>query len=386
MPAGKATVYVVHPSAEVARLIADLLRDDTEISVVGAAQSVEVATSDVTLKAPAIILVACEWEGVDTAQLMRELLELSPSTGAIALMNRAEPSELRRFLQSGARSFVVMPFDREQLSKSITDVYEKLTGMRQAYAAKRAAERLEGKGRTIAVFGPKGGIGTTMVAANLAVSMAKKAKGRMVLVDGNFSMGDLHLYLNVKPQHTILDFLSSGVEADSETLQSVVQRDVIPGLDFLARPQRPEMAEMVTADGYRRVLSMLVDMYWRVIVDCQSAYDERTLSALDKADVVITLVTPEVGALVNASDFLNLAEALGYPEEKIIIVLNRSDSQVGLTNRDVEHSLNRRINWSIPSRGREMAKTLNLGVPIVTAQPHSDVSKVLTAIANDLSD
>jgi pilus assembly protein CpaE len=277
-----------------------------------------------------------------------------------------------------------VPFSSEQLTSTIREVYRRLQNTRVVVRAPAPATPAPAapsvNGKTIAVFGPKGGVGKTMVAANLAVAIRQLRGKATALADGNFAMGDLHLYLNIKPDHTILDFVERGQEGDLETLQRILQRHA-SGLAFLARPERPEHAEMVSAEAFRRVLDLLNQAYEYTVVDCATTYDDRTLAVLDRADTILLLVTPEVGALINATIFLDLAQVLGYPRERVRIVLNRYDSQVGISVGDAESAFSRPVEFRIPSRGRDLASTLNAGVPIITAQPGSEVAKVIGQIA-----
>lgn len=384
MAGSKVRVFLVHPLPETASYISALFNLEGDLELVGAVADGKDAPARSAEAKADIVLVGADLPDADAAQLVRQIVSQQPRTGVIALVPSDDPELLRRFMQAGARSFLVVPFTSEQLTTTIREVNKRLQSARVVVREPKPAVVQPSvpsvNGKTIAVFGPKGGVGKTMVAANLAVALRQLRGKSTALVDGNFAMGDLHLYLNIRPDHTILDFVERGQEGDLETLQRILQRHQ-SGLAFLARPERPEHAEMVTAEHLRRVLDLLSQAYEYIVVDCAASYDDRTLLVLDRAEMIVLLVTPEVGSLINATIFLDLAQVLGYPRERVRIVLNRFDSQVGISVSDAESALSRPIDFRIPSRGRDLASTLNAGVPIITAQPGSEVARVIGQIA-----
>lgn len=384
MAENRVRVLVVHAFPETAAYISALLNLERDLEMVGSLATGKDALARVADLRPDVALVGADLPDIDSGQLVRQIISQLPRTGVVVLVANDDPEQLRRYMQAGARSFLVVPFSSEQLISTIRDVYRRVQNapVVPKREPKPAAPSIThtANNRTIAVFGPKGGVGKTMAAANLAVAIRQLRGKSVALMDGNFALGDLHLYLNVKPEHTILDFVERGKDGDLDTLQRVLQRHT-SGVAFLARPERPEHAEVISAESVRRVLELLGNAYDYTVVDCNASYDDRTLLVLDRADVILLMITPEVGALINATIFLDLTQALGYPKERVQIVLNRYDSQVGISVGDAEAALSRPILFRIPSRGRDLASTLNAGVPIVTAQPGSEVSRVLVQIA-----
>ncbi|MHB1004559.1 MAG: response regulator [Chloroflexota bacterium] len=383
MAESKVRVFLIHSFPDTASYITALLGLERDFDVVGSALSAKDGLARLPELRPDLILLGAELPDAESAALVRQITGLLPRSGVVVLVGSDDPGDLRRYMQAGARSFLVTPFSSAQLTSTIREVYRRLpkAGAGSGGVVKPAPPAPSPPaGKIVAIFGPKGGVGKTMLAANLAVSIRQAKNRSVVLVDGNFSLGDVHLYLNMKPEHTILDFAERGAEGDLETLQRVVQRHG-SGITFLARPERPEHAEMVSAETYRRVIELLASAYDYVVVDCAASYDDRTLLVLDKADIILLIVTPEVGSLINATIFLDLTQVLGYPRDRVRIVLNRHDSQVGISIGDAESALSRPVDFRIPSRGRELASTLNAGVPITIAQPSSDISRAIGQIA-----
>jgi pilus assembly protein CpaE len=118
-----------------------------------------------------------------------------------------------------------------------------------------------------------------------------------------------------------------------------------------------------------------------VVIDCQVSYDEELLAVLDRSDVIFLVLHPELGALRNAKHFLQLAETLGYPRSKIAVVINRANSNVGITPQEVERVLGPGQYFRLNSYGRQLTSALNLGRPVVLANPKAEFSQMMHKLA-----
>mgnify|MGYP000513039437 FL=1 len=141
------------------------------------------------------------------------------------------------------------------------------------------------------------------------------------------------------------------------------------------------MAELVTATAVRRVLDALRARHELVVVDCPPAFNETTLAILDAADTILAVLTLEITSIKNIRLFLEVAEQLGYERERLVLVLNRADSTLGIRVSDVEHSIGRRIDHSIVSDGRTVVYALNRGVPFVAASRETQVAQDVIRLA-----
>ena len=382
MADSKIRVLIVHGFPETTAYISALLGLERDIEFVGSVATGREALAKVGESKPDIVLMGSELPDGDSANVVRRVISKQPTLGVVALVPTDSPEEIRRFMQAGARSFLVFPFSSEQLVTTLRKVYERVQKMPAPVAAP-AAPRPNipaPRGKVITVFGPKGGVGKTMLAVNLAVSLSQKGERQVALLDTSLYFGDLHLFLNIKPDHTVVDFVQLGPDADAETLQQIMQKHS-SGISLLARPSRPEHAEMVSAEHLRHAIELMAQTYDLIVVDCPASYDDRMLMVLDRSDMIFLIITPEVGALYNAGIFLDLAQTLGYPRESIHVVLNRHDSQAGISVSDAEAALSHPVHFRVPSRGREMSTTLNLGVPISISNPNSDVSRSIGQMA-----
>ncbi len=157
------------------------------------------------------------------------------------------------------------------------------------------------------------------------------------------------------------------------------------GLKVLLAPPSPELAEGVTPAAAKRALEMLRSRYDLVIVDCASSFSDETLAILDIADTILTVLTLEITSIKNMRLFLEVADQLGYPADKIQLVLNRADSALGIRVADVEHSIGRKVDHTIVSDGRSVVYALNRGVPFFTSNREAQVSQDILRVARSLT-
>jgi len=233
----------------------------------------------------------------------------------------------------------------------------------------------------IAVFGPKGGVGRTTLAVNLAVAAATELGQRTCLVDGSFQFGDIGVLLNLNPKNkSIADLIPELEVGEPESLDTFLIKHSA-GINVLLAPPSPEMAELITPPITKRMLEALRASHDLVIVDCMSTFNDTTLAILDIADSVLTMLSLEITSIKNIRLFLEVAEQLGYGPEKVRLVLNRADSSLGIRVADVEHSIGRRVDHTIVSDGRSVVYALNRGVPFFLSNREAQVSQDVLRLA-----
>lgn len=383
----KIRVLIVDDIADTHENLRKLLYFEKDIEVVASAldghQAVDMAKS----LEPDIILMDINMPDFDGIAATEEIRSLGLPSQVIMMSVQGETDYLRRSMLAGAREFLVKPFSGEELANSVRRVHQVRTEQvqRRASAALSTSSQDNGKvhGKVVTVFSPKGGVGRTTIVSNLAVAVRESAQKKVVLVDCSLQFGDVGVLLNVESQKTIIDLIPhiDGLELD-------FVEDILAthssGIKVLPGPTRPEMAELVTAESLKTILSKLRESYDYVFVDTWPSFQDTMLSVLDLSDAIIVVLTLELPAIKNVKLFLDVADALGYPPEKLILVLNRADSTGGIRVADVEASLRRPIAASIVSDGRLVTYALNQGVPFVLSAKNSPVSRSLYDLARIL--
>jgi pilus assembly protein CpaE len=204
--------------------------------------------------------------------------------------------------------------------------------------------RVSGACRVISVFSPKGGVGKTTIAFNLAVSLSQLGVAT-ALIDGSLQYGDLRALLKVPSDvPSILDLPTDRVQESD--LRDVMWRDPA-GIDILLAPPRIEMAEMVTARDLEKTISLLRRLYEAIIIDTPATLTETTLALLDGSDVVLSIVTYDSTTIHNTIAVAEVFASIGYPPEKVHFLVNRADSSGGIGKDELMRALGRRIDFEV---------------------------------------
>jgi pilus assembly protein CpaE len=387
--ADRIRVLIVDDILETRDHLAKLLGFESDVDVVGMAPSGEEAIAQATKLLPDVILMDINMPDMDGITATQRLSSQVPTAGVVMMSVQGEADYLRRSMLAGAREFLVKPFSSDELTASIRQVYSREkeeAGRAVVTAAARNAESAE-LGTVVAVFSPKGGVGRTTIAVNLAVASVTELNKKVVLVDGSFQFGDVAVLLNLDPKDKsmfeLVSNLEAGGDADAVETYTVTHSS---GVRVILAPPSPEMADVITSTGVKRVVEALRQRYELVVIDCAAWFNDTTLGILDLADIVLVVLTLEMTSIKNIRLFLEVAETLGY-QNKIRLVLNRADTTLGIRVADVEHSIGRKVDNTIVSDGRAVVYALNRGVPFVLsnreAQVAQDVLRLATAVTGN---
>ncbi len=270
----------------------------------------------------------------------------------------------------GIDAVLRMPFSGFELVNIVVSMHQ---------AALAANESI--RSRMIVVYAPKGGVGKTTIAFNLAVAVGQ-AGTRTVLFDGNLQFGDLRSLLRVPDDApSILDLPTDRIgETD---LQDVLWRDP-SGIDILLAPPRIEMAEMVTVRDVDKALSILRRIYGAVVVDMPATLGDIPLALLDAADTILEIVTYDSTTIRNTLAIAEAFRSIGYAASKVRYVVNRADASGGMTAEDLARALGRIPEYTIVSDGKLVVQSNNEGIPFVLASPDAAISRDVAKMAADV--
>jgi len=288
-----------------------------------------------------------------------------------------------RALEAGAEDVVALPVadgeppspaDRERVSIELLVALEKgVARRRRATEGPRVAQ-----GRMVAVVGPKGGCGKTIVACNLAAALAEAGE-RVALVDLDLQFGDVGLIMGLPPTHTLYDLVTSGGGLDAEKLGDYLTTHE-SGARVLQAPARPDQAAMVDVEFLRQMFGVLRATEDWIIVDSSPGFPPEVIAAIDSATDVCVVGTVDGASLKNTKLGLETLELMGVDDDAITLVLNRADSRVGITPEDARSVVGRVADVSLPSH-RDVPRSANEGRPIVMSQPSSEAARALRSLA-----
>ena len=388
-------VLIVDDIPETRDHLTKLLGFESDIDVVGSAASGAEAISLATSLTPDVVLMDINMPDMDGIAATEQLGRAVPTASVVMMSVQGEADYLRRSMLAGAREFLVKPFSSDELTASIRQVHNREREKASRLAVVSPSTEASGPvgtnpsgepGQVVAVFSPKGGVGRTTVAVNMSVAAATELGKKVVLVDGSFQFGDVGVLLNLNPKNKSIADLVPELEQAGNEVESI-DTFVInhsAGIRVLLAPPSPEMAELITPSGIKRVIEALRLTHDLVVVDCTAFFNDTTLAILDSADIILTMLSLEITSIKNMRLFLEVADQLGYESGKVRLILNRADSALGIRVQDVEHSIGRKVDETIVSDGRSVVYALNRGVPFFLSNREAQVSQDILRLARSV--
>jgi pilus assembly protein CpaE len=314
---------------------------------------------------PDVVMVDLLLQGkLKGPQLIAALKEAGLDIPVVVLTVPQHP--LQRDPARGVDAVLTLPFSGFDLVNTLGHVM-----------ADRQA-RASGACRVVSVFSPKGGVGKTTIAFNLAVALGGLGVAT-ALIDGSLQYGDLRTLLKVPADvPSILDLPTDRVQQSD--LRDVLWKDPA-GVDILLAPPRIEMAEMISARDVEKTVALLRQLYGAVIIDTSVSLSELTLAFLDASDVVLSVVTYDSTTIRNTIAVADVFASIGYSADKVHYLVNRADSSGGLSRDELARALGRKPDFEVPSDGRLVVQANNEGMPFVIAAPDAPISQEIRRAA-----
>jgi pilus assembly protein CpaE len=270
-------VLIVDDIAETRENIRKLLQFEADFEIVGAARNGQEGIDLARELKPDVILMDINMPDIDGITATERIREYVPHSQIVILTVQADPNYMRRAMLAGARDFLTKPPAVDEMIGAIRRAgelaHEELAKSKVTFTMQpgngSAPSAMNRSGKIISVYSPKGGVGTTTLAVNLAVSL-QRSETPVVLVDGNMEFGDVMVFVNQQAKNSIVDLAPRADELDPDVIEEVTQLHQASGLKMLAAPTRPELAESVNGDQFTKVLQYLCHFYSYVVVDCAS--------------------------------------------------------------------------------------------------------------------
>ncbi len=358
-----------------------LLADEDDVQVLAEVRDGKECLDQVAKLQPDIVLLKRELPVINGLDVAEQLNSEHSGVNVILLLNGKENEEVwHRMLRAGIRQFVSRPYDpvkfSEELRKCITDLDKaaKKPGSSPSETPASPANRV------IAVTGPRGGCGKSIIATNLAVAMARESE-RIALVDLNLWGGDIAMLLDLTPRRTLGDLLPGFGGIDNDVVESVITKHS-SGVSVIAAPMTGQF-DGTTLSRYivQSILDSLRDHYECTIVDTGYANLESTLAAMDAADTILVVVGTDLPRLRDGKHYLKNLLAANYPKEKLRVVVNRTSGGKEISPAEIETILEFPVTARIPNDDSLVGSSVNLGQPFVASNPSKPSSKTLFALA-----
>jgi len=294
-----------------------------------------------------------------------------PTVSVVLVRDTLTTEVLTRAMKAGARDVVA--------ANDPDAVVEAVERARQLFVALRGPSGAAQLGRVVTVFSPKGGVGKTTIAVNLALALTDKGARKVCLVDLDLAFGDVAITMQLFPTHTIEQAVGSEDSLDLAMVEGLLTRHQ-DSLMLLAAPAHPDVRERVTPVLVSKLLRTLREGFDYVVIDTAPSFDDQTLTALDETDECVIVATLDVPTLKNVKVALETLEVLDIARGHRHLLLNRADDAVGITPDKVESILGMEVAARVAT-SVEIAAATNAGNPIIVEKPHHQSSTAIHALA-----
>ncbi|WP_159800993.1 AAA family ATPase [Arthrobacter zhaoguopingii] len=314
--------------------------------------------------APAEVLILGPGVNIEDALKLATVFDLQHPEISLLLVTESNPDLLLRAMHSGIRDVVSPDVNVNDLRLLLERACLSSASRRRNLAP--GPELEHDRGRVIAVMSPKGGVGKTTVATNLAIGLGKVAPMGVVLVDLDLQFGDVASGLLLEPEHTISEAVRGAAAQDSMVLKAFLTPHPA-GIYTLCAPKTPAESDYITADHVTRLLDQLASEFKYVVVDTAPGLGEHCLAALEQATDGVWICGMDVPSVRGLNKSFTALKALQLMPQGRHIVLNFADRKSGLSVQDVESTINAPIDVVIP-RSRTLPFSTNCGVPVLQAK------------------
>jgi pilus assembly protein CpaE len=314
-----------------------------------------------------MVVIGCSDDDDRALDAVASAASRRPDAPVVVLYEGSPNGFMEAAFDAGADDLITLPQDPEQVSFALAKVMARRRGAGAANAAPM-----------ITIIGPKGGTGKTLTACNLAVALAKR-RARTVILDLDLQFGDVGLALGLRPDRTIYDLATSAGSLDGDKVDSFVSTHE-SGAAALIAPVRPDHAGAITPAFLHELFAILRARYDFVIVDTPPAFSPEVIAAVDESSHLCVVGMLDALSLKDTKIGFETLAQMGRDPAAITLVLNRADTNVGITDDDVERLLGRSPDILVPS-DVAIPRAITHGRPIVEAEPRSGAARAYSQLA-----
>jgi len=389
---GKISVLIVDDISESRENFRKILQFEGDIEVVGTARTGEEAIVSARESNPDVILMDInmpDMDGITATEIIRKEL---PFAQIVILSVQGDPNYMRRAMLAGARDYLTKPPSVDELIAAIRNAgnlaQEERIKESRRYPPQTGALTPGGYfvpqvltlGRTIVVYSPKGGVGCTTIATNLAITLHNE-ETPTILIDANLQFGDVAVMLNERGQNSVADLTPRVEELDQDVLDDVLITHKFSGIKVLAAPGRPEEAENVSGEAFGKVLDYLRQFFSYVVIDTSSTLTDVILTSFDTSDLIVLIATQDIPSINNARLFLDLVEVLELDRSQVLLALNRYDKRIAISPEAIGENLRHTVEAVLPLDDRVVVPSVNRGVPFVLNSKAKNISRSVLELA-----
>src|SRR5437773_4438114 len=294
---------------------------------------------------------------------IEKIVEISKHSQIFVSGDGTDAEMILRSMRAGAKEFLPNAVEQQMLFAAIERVSK-------VHAVVSKEKKRYGKLFTF--FSAKGGTGSTVISTNFAVNLAEQTKKPTIMVDLDMQLGEVCLFLGIKPAFNIIDVADNIHRMDTTLLKGFIKKHT-SGLDVLPAPDSLEKSETVGASQVGQILQFLKNNYEYIIVDTSNSFDDHTVAALDQSSTIFLISNTDLPSLRNAQRCLSIFERMGYKKEKIRLLINRYQKSLEIRAKDIEETLGFPVYWFFPNDWPTIINAVNSGVPLSTVN-HTEIA------------
>jgi pilus assembly protein CpaE len=303
---------------------------------------------------------------------IEEALACSPAMQCMIITPAPSLALLTAAMRVGVRKVLSWPLDAAEIAVALAHIAAK-----KSTAARHA-------GRIVSLVSSKGGSGTTLIAVNLAYSLASLRDTRVLLIDLSQQFGDASLLMADKPPPATLADLCAQIDRLDAALLDSCMMHVHANLDVLAGAGDPLKAAELQPAQLEKILALVRERYDAVLIDVGQSLNPLTIHALDHSDAICMVVRQNLLYLHGGHRMLDIFRELGYPPSKVRVVVNQYDKNARVNLPMLEQTLGAKVAHQLPRDEPQVNEALNRGVPLVTSARDSALAQGICLLANML--
>ncbi len=329
-----------------------------------------------------VVVLGPSCAGPSDLAIVEQWSRTFPNVATVLVTPELTTQLLHKALRAGVKDVLSAPIDQPLLIETVDRIADSLpVASQMVVGGDDQAPMSDGEvGRVISVFSTKGGSGKSVCATNLASVLARRSDAPVVLIDGHMQFGDVAVMMKLQPEHTAVDAIAVLDQNDPESIMRLMSVHEPTGLLVLPAPLEPTFADQITGEQVKGIISAARRFAGHVIIDLPAIFNEVVLSSLELSDDIVLVAGLDIPNIKNLKIGLSTLSLLSIPDEKLHLVLNRSNSKVKLDVGEVERTIGLDAATHVPS-DVVVPISVNRGSPVVLSAQKSGVARAFEQLA-----
>ena len=377
------SVFLISGNNTAINFVQNILLNEPGFLFIGSAVHSQSIVDTLHEKQPAIVLLDCNIEDDNSLLKIDEIASRYSRGVVIAILPEKQIKLSDQVVLAGARAIIYDPFTEANLLITLRRMQELINRNPLPQLEVFPQKRLVDQGSCLAFYSPKGGVGCTTLAVNVAISMHQQLKKDVLVIDGKNSLGHVSLMLNLRTANSMADLTTHAEKLDELLINQVIVRHY-SGISILASPLMMSKGHEIHPEELFKVMTLLKSIYPYIIIDAGNYLDNNTVTYMDMSDQIFLVINPNIASLRDARQFMDLSDLLSYSKEKIHPILNQSGRKTEIKVGDIEKALRTKLFGTIPVDEDASISSLNEGLPIVLKKSNHSISKAIIKITKQI--